>query len=130
MFVTSFLNLMAEFNAFVMRLDVFWAQQQSLGSFWNRVSSVEPLQVHGVFRIPWWFNVFDVCVCVFFVCVRMRVCARTVAVDGQVCEYARVKVCVRVRWCMSASVRSHVWAMVYVCASARACLDYLWCFFV
>ena len=60
----------------------------------------------------------------------MRVCARTVAVDGQVCEYARVKVCVRVRWCMSASVRSHVWAMVYVCASARACLDYLWCVFV
>ena len=76
-------------------------------------------------------SMFSMCVCVFFfVCVRMRVCARTVAVDGQVCEYARVKVCVRVRRCMSASVRSHVWAMVYVCASARACLDYLWCFFV
>ena len=82
------------------------------------------------FEFRGFFNVFDVCVCVFFVCVRMRVCARTVAVDGQVCEYARVKVCVRVRWCMSASVRSHVWAMVYVCASVRACLDYLWCVFV
>ena len=60
----------------------------------------------------------------------MRLYARTVAVDGQVCEYARVKVCVLVRWCMSASVRSHVWAMVYVCASARACLGNLWCVFV
>ena len=50
----------------------------------------------------------------------MRLCARTLAVDGQVREYARVKVCVLVRWCMSASVRSHVWAMV----SARACLEY------
>ena len=60
----------------------------------------------------------------------MRLCARTLAVDGQVREYARVKVCVPVRWCMSASVRSHVWTMVYVCASARACLDNLWCVFV
>ena len=46
------------------------------------------------------------------------------------CEYARVLVCVRVRWCMSGSVRSHAWAMVYVCASARACLVNLWCVFV
>ena len=37
---------------------------------------------------------------------------------------------VRVRWCMSGSVRSQVWAMVYVCASARACLGNLWCVFV
>ena len=46
------------------------------------------------------------------------------------CEYVRLKVCVRVGWCMSGSVRSHVWAMVYVCASARACLGNLWCVFV
>ena len=42
---------MAEFNAFVMRLEGFWYQQQSLGSFWNRVSFVELLHVHDVVRI-------------------------------------------------------------------------------
>ena len=38
------------------------------------------------------------------------------------CEYVRVLVCVRVRWCMSASVRSHVWAMVCVCVCIFVCL--------
>ena len=56
----------------------------------------------------------------------MRLCARTLAVDGQVCEYARVKVVVPVRWCMSASVRSHVWAMV----SALVFWSTLWCVLV
>ena len=46
MFVTSFcVSWRNSINAFVMRLEVFWYQQQSLGSFWNHVSFVELLHI-------------------------------------------------------------------------------------
>ena len=75
-------------------------------------------------------SLFSMCFPFFFVCARTR------AVDGQICEYAREKVRVRVWWFMSASARSHVWAMVsarlfgYFVVCAFVCVSLCVCVYV